>query len=219
MISKRVPSARRAKSAKAEAPQQLESEYDSYRDRVIDRYIAANATTFEALKNAKWQEDRERFSFATESMARIAARIEFRKQITLLTFDDFLEHRRRGSDFQLTLARFAPAAEPLADTIDVEDLLAIEERREAENSALASAREQSVSESAPLDATGTVDAASVEAPVTPPALDPANDIIPPKPQEYRQQPANEVAEPMMIELASESPREELGGMVEGQMAA
>jgi hypothetical protein len=66
--------------ASEEARQQLEWEYDNYRDTEIDRYIAANAAAFEALKDAKWKEDRERYSFATESMAKIEARMEMQKK-------------------------------------------------------------------------------------------------------------------------------------------
>ena len=41
---------------------ELEWAYDDYRDKEIDRYIEANAAAFEALKEAKWKEDRERYS-------------------------------------------------------------------------------------------------------------------------------------------------------------
>ena len=80
----------RAQRATEEAEQQLEWEYDDYREAEIDRYIQANPAAFEFLKNAKWAEDREKYTFATESTARIAARLEIRKQLTfpreLLTF-------------------------------------------------------------------------------------------------------------------------------------
>lgn len=91
----------RERHAAKEARQQLEWDYDAYRDTETDRYIAANAAAFEALKDAKWKEDRERFSFTTESMARIAARIEMQKQITFLTFDEFLDRKKQGTDLFL----------------------------------------------------------------------------------------------------------------------
>jgi hypothetical protein len=60
--------------AAKDAREQLEWEYDNYRDKEIDRYIAENAAAFEALKDAKWKEERGQFSFATESMAKLSAR-------------------------------------------------------------------------------------------------------------------------------------------------
>jgi hypothetical protein len=80
--------------AAKEARQQLEWEYDEYRDEETDHYIEVNAATFEALKDAKWKEDREHFTFTTESMARMAARFEMQKQITFLTFEEFLERKK-----------------------------------------------------------------------------------------------------------------------------
>jgi hypothetical protein len=65
----------------------------------VDRYIEANTGAFEALKDAKWKEDRERYSFTSQSMARIAARLEIQKQLPLLTFEEFLDHKRQGTDF------------------------------------------------------------------------------------------------------------------------
>ena len=104
-----------------EAQQELEWEYEAYREAEVDRYIAANAAAFEALKNAKWDEDRQRFSFTTESMARLAARFEILKQLPLLTFQEFVDRKQQGTDFSLkpvglpTDAETVPVAPPPQD--------------------------------------------------------------------------------------------------------
>jgi hypothetical protein len=97
--------------AAKEARQQLAWEYDEYRDRETDHYIKANAAAFEALKDAKREKDRGRFSFNTESTARMAARYEMQKQITFLTFDEFLERKKQGTDLFLKSVAPSPAAE------------------------------------------------------------------------------------------------------------
>jgi Replication initiator protein A len=100
--------------ASEEARQELLWEYDNYRDTEIDRYITANAATFEALKDAKWKEDRKHYSFASESMAKMAVRMEMQKQITFLTFEEFLERKKQGTDFFLKSVGPSPAPEPAA---------------------------------------------------------------------------------------------------------
>ena len=94
-----------------EAKQQLEWEYDEYRDREIDRYIEANQITFDAMTDAKREEGRAKYSFTTESMAKLEARFEIRKQVPMLTFDEFLAQRKEGTDFSLKLVAVSPAAE------------------------------------------------------------------------------------------------------------
>jgi hypothetical protein len=121
-----------ARRSTKEARQQLEWKYDDYRDAETDRYIEANAAAFEALKHTKWKEDRARFAFATESMAKMAARFEMQKQIVFLTFEEFLEREKQGTDFFLKPVWPSPAAEPTIEPGVREDLLAAEERREAE---------------------------------------------------------------------------------------
>ena len=44
-----------------EIQQELEWDCENYCDAEIDRYIEQNSGAFEALKDAKWKEDRERF--------------------------------------------------------------------------------------------------------------------------------------------------------------
>ena len=90
----------RERAAK-EAEQELEDEYENYCDLEIDRYIEANRATFEELKQRKWKEDRERFALTTESMANIAAKNEIRKQLTLLTFEEFVDREKQGTVFSL----------------------------------------------------------------------------------------------------------------------
>lgn len=103
----------RERRAAADARQEQEWEYEAYRDTEIDRYIAANQAAFEALKEAKWKEDRERHSFATESMARLEARYEMAKQVTFLTFEEFMARKRDGGDLLLKPVATVPEPEAI----------------------------------------------------------------------------------------------------------
>jgi hypothetical protein len=94
-----------------ETEQQLEWEYESYREREIDRFIETNPTTFQSMKDAKWKEARGKYSFTTESMAKLEARFEIRKQIPLLTFEEFLDRTKQGTDFSLKLVAVSPPTE------------------------------------------------------------------------------------------------------------
>jgi hypothetical protein len=130
--------------AAKEARQQLEWEYDDYRDRETDRYIQANAAAFETLKDAKWKEDRERFTFTTESVARIAARNEMQKQITFLTFEEFLERKKQGTDFFLKLVPLSPAPEIASRSAVPDDILSADEMREAKMNSAAATEETAI---------------------------------------------------------------------------
>jgi hypothetical protein len=101
----------RTQRAMRDEQQQQEWDYDDYRETEIDRYVETHRTEFEAIKEAKWKEDRERFSFTTESMAVMSARNEIRKKITFPTFEEFLDRRKQGTDFSLKLVPASPAAE------------------------------------------------------------------------------------------------------------
>jgi hypothetical protein len=186
----------RERRAAQEAKQQLEWAYDDYRDAEIDRYIEANIAAFEALKEAKWKEDRERYSFTTESMARISARHEIQKQITFLTFEEFLERRRQGID--LFLKPVVPSLMPeLPATVELEtkDATAVIELADSPpDPAPASQPESGID----------LSALATEAAVTP-TLGP--EVQPSMP------------EPLMIELVSEPPPNELGGPVPEQGTA
>jgi len=92
-----------------EIQQQLEWDYDNYRDAEIDRYVAENTAAFEALKDAKWKEDRERFTFATEGTAKMSARREIEKQLSFLSFEEFLERKKQGIGFSLKPVAPSPA--------------------------------------------------------------------------------------------------------------
>jgi hypothetical protein len=126
----------REERASHEAQQQLEWEYDTYREAEVDRYIAANAAAFEALKNAKWEEDRLRYTFTTESMARLAARFEIQKQLPHLTFEEFQIRKQQGTDFSLKpVAVFADAgpafvAPPAEETVMTDDAAIPQDGRE-----------------------------------------------------------------------------------------
>jgi hypothetical protein len=107
-----------------DAHQALEWEYEAYREAEVDRYIAANPASFEALKNAKWDEDRKRYSFTTESMAKLGARFEIQKQLPLLTFEEFQIRKQPSPDFSMKPvavsadAELAPAPDEVVMTDD-----------------------------------------------------------------------------------------------------
>jgi hypothetical protein len=100
----------RTQRAMRDAEQQLEWDYEDYQETEIDRYIEGHRTEFEALKEAKSKEDRERFRFTTESMTVISAKNEIRKKMTFLTFEEFLDRRKQGTDFSLKPVAVSPAA-------------------------------------------------------------------------------------------------------------
>jgi hypothetical protein len=99
--------------------QQLEWDYDNYRDEEIDRYVAEHTAAFEALKDAKWNEDRKRFTFANETTAKMSARREIEKQMTFLSFEEFLERKKQGTD--LFLKPVGPSPSPELATVELED--------------------------------------------------------------------------------------------------
>ena len=113
----------REQHAAQEAQQQLDGEYEAYRDAEVDRYIEANAAAFEAIKNAKWKEDRERFSFTTESMAKMATRFEIQKQLPLLTFEEFVDRKQHSPDFLLKPVAVLADAETLSVAPAVDDIV------------------------------------------------------------------------------------------------
>jgi len=173
--------------AAKDARQQLEWAYDEYRDTEIDRYIAEHAAAFEALKDAKWKEDRERYSFTTESMARIAARLEMQKEISFLTFDEFLERKKQGTD--LFLKPVAPSPAPdLAIALPKTELALgiIEPADAASDPTLAMPKGSARELSSPAAETATT-------PIVEPEAQPA------------------MPKSMMIELVSDPPLSELGG--------
>jgi hypothetical protein len=219
--------------AAEESRQQLEWEYDEYRDTVTDRYIEANTATFEALKDAKWKEDRERFVFATESMAKMFARFEIQKQLTFLTFQEFLEHKKQGTDLFLKSVGPSPAPE-ISDSTDApEDILAADEARELEHSKPVMAAEDAAAESVRQpESEVPADESEAEAPV---AKSEPHDVGSTStravtPESTFAEPAPELAmeptivpeaqavqpEPLMIELISNPPHDELGGSSAGQ---
>ncbi len=117
----------REQRAAHEAQQVLEGEYESYRDGEVDRYIEANAAAFEAIKNAKWKEDRERFSFTTESIAKMSARFEIQKQLPLLTFEEFLIRKQQSTDFSLKPVAVSANAESAFGAPSHEDIVVTDE--------------------------------------------------------------------------------------------
>jgi hypothetical protein len=137
--------------ATEEGRQLLEDEYERYCDNETDRYIAAHPDIYAALKEAKLQEENRwttGLSLGTgERMATLSARWQIRNQAPLLAFQEFLERKKQGTDLFLKpvgpspvpAATNEPAAEATS-SVEVEasalpdDLLAAEERREAEMS-------------------------------------------------------------------------------------
>jgi hypothetical protein len=117
----------RERRAAEEVRQELEWEYENYCESEIDCYITANGAAFEALKDAKWKEDRERFSFTTESMARLAARHQIRKQVHFLTFEEFTTCKKQGTDFSMKLVAVSPAPNSVAIEPIAQEVVAISE--------------------------------------------------------------------------------------------
>jgi len=171
-----------AQYARAEARRQLEWEYETYQEEEIDRSIAANPAAFEAIKNTKWKEDRERYSFAPESIARAEARHEIRKQLTFLTFDEFLERKKQGTDFFLKPVGPSPVAEPAAVEPEAKDPVAVAE----------------------IDAHA---APSDPAPAADPQSAMATETM--APSESEVQPA--IPGPLVIEVVCDRPQDGLGG--------
>ncbi len=219
--------------AAKEAREQLQWAYDEYCDREIDRYIAANTAAFEAVKDAKWNEDRARFGFAPESIARAAARWEIRKQLTLLTFEEFLERKKQGTDFFLKPVGPSPAPEIATPADAPEDILAADEARELERSkpvmAAPEATVDVVRQPAPELATVELETETPVAEIEPHddesasihAVTPGSTFAKPVPESATEPTivaeAQTVSpEPFMIELISNPPHEELGGSSTGQ---
>jgi Replication initiator protein A len=173
--------------AAKEARQQLEWEYDEYRDLETDHYIEANQATFAALKDAKSKEERGQFGFTTESMVRIAARFEMQKQITFLTFEEFLERKKQGTDFFLKPVGLSPAPEVTPVAQKTEDATATIDHLAVPSDPIATAQPE----------------AAILLPG--PAMEPAI----PETAEPRVPPA--IPEPLMIELVSDPPPIDSGG--------
>ena len=125
----------------AEAKQQLEYDYEDYCEAEVDRYIREHAAEFEARKEAKWKYDREHYAFATESVARIQARDEIRQHLTVLTFEEFMERKKQGRE--LPVNHIVPSSATEQESVLPEDLLAAEERREAQNEVISGVSHES----------------------------------------------------------------------------
>jgi len=164
--------------------QQLEWDYDNYRDEEIDRYVAEHTAAFEALKDAKWNEDRKRFTFANETTAKMSARREIEKQMTFLSFEEFLERKKQGTD--LFLKPVGPSPSPELATVELED-----------EGATATIEPGNT----PSD---PVPAAPLEAATHP--TEPATETATEAAAQSEIQPA--MPEPIMIELVSDPPQEQ-----------
>ena len=95
----------RERRIKEDARQQLEWEYDDYCSEETNRFIAENPATFEAIKDAKRTENRERHQAFSdemiESIAQNEAKREIRKQVPLLTLEEFADRKQHDPDFFL----------------------------------------------------------------------------------------------------------------------
>ena len=228
---------KRNRRAAEDARELLELEYDQYCDGETERYILEHPDIFSALKDAKLQEERERpygLSFeSAEAMAARRAKWDIREQVPLLTFGEFLEHKKQGTDFFLKPVGPSPDPELITESAALEDLLAAEERRDAENSKPVTAAEEATAASVrqPAQESATVDP-ETEAPMaetdpaddesaSPHAVAPASMFAEPVPESATEPTiVAEVQavqpEPLMIELVSNPPHEELGGSPAGQ---
>ncbi len=161
-------------------------------------------------------------------MARIAARLHIQKQITFLTLEEFLERRQQGTDLFLKLVAPSPAPE-ISTRADVqEDILAADEDREAERSKPVTAAEEETADLLRQPAPELpADESETETPVAKSEPDDvgsasSHDVTP---VSTFAEPARESAteptivtdaqtvqsEPLMIELISNPPPDELGG--------
>jgi len=90
----------RESRAAEEARQLLEWEYDEYCQREVERYIQTNPDAFVAVKDAKWSENRARYqTFSDETITSMSAREAksvIRRQIDILTIEEFAVHKDRG---------------------------------------------------------------------------------------------------------------------------
>jgi len=106
----------RERRAAEDARELLEMEYERYCAAVTDRYIEEHPDIFEAIKSAKIQEEARwsrglSFASTTHALAITAAKWKIREQMTLPTFEEFVEQKKQGTDFSLKLVAPSPAAE------------------------------------------------------------------------------------------------------------
>ena len=178
----------RERRAAEDARQLLESEYDEYCAAETDRYLQENPAVFESMRDAKWKENRERYSFSDEMITTIAAneaKREIRKQVPLPTFEEFLDRKRQGTDFSLKPVGGFPAPESETTTP-----LVAEEAVPTEPVVPASTETGSTQVNGG-NPSGESGAAGQMGPVMSPADIPALEPL--------------VVEPIMIELVSEVP--------------
>jgi hypothetical protein len=106
----------RERRIEEDARQQLEWEHDDYCSQETSRFIGQNQATFEAIKDAKRTENRERHQAFSdemiESIAQNEAKREIRKQVPLLTFEEFVDRKQHDPNFFLKPVGLSPAAEP-----------------------------------------------------------------------------------------------------------
>jgi hypothetical protein len=102
----------RERRAAEDAREEIEWEYNRYCAAEVDRYIQANPAEFESLKNAKAAEDRTMrptsWPGLTETTARIAARSAIQQKLSLLTFEEFVNHQKQGANFSLKPVAVSP---------------------------------------------------------------------------------------------------------------
>jgi hypothetical protein len=105
---------------------QLEWEYEDYAQSEADRFIEQNPTTFAAVKEEKRTENRERYkTFSPEMIENVAegeAKRQIRKQMTLLTFEEFLERRKQGADFSMEPVAVSPVANVAPTSAEAHDV-------------------------------------------------------------------------------------------------
>jgi len=113
----------RTQRAMRDAEQQREWDYQDYRAAEVDRYIDQHPAEFAAIKEAKWKEDSKKYSFTTESMVVLSAKHEMAKHIPVLTFEEFLERRKQGTDFSLKPVSVSPAAAAEPDVLELQPMV------------------------------------------------------------------------------------------------
>jgi len=209
----------------------LRFEYDHYCDAETERYIETHPDLFEEIKDAKLQEEISNprgLSFdSSELVASRRAKWEIREQAPLLTFDEFLAHKKQGTDFFLKPVGPSQTPEPtgsLPETQeDAGDIDAVPADYGSSTVARAEPPIESLPKMAPEPMIVGPEHTGTDQDPPAPALRPDSDIQPLEAEEEAAQRAASKLElvpdvplPMVIELASDPPPNDLGGMAAEQ---
>ena len=204
----------RVRRAVEDARQLLESEYDEYCSVETDRYIQENVAAFEAMKDIKRTENRERYTtFSPEmidSTGTHDARRELQKQIGLPTLEEFVSRKQQGTDFFLKPVGPSPAAESAAVEPNARSGAAENKVEKVPSDTATPDTQDDPKEEAIVEVTEPEDLLAAdeirEANIEKPRIEEAQQKAP-----VESPPEPTLPEPMMIELVSDPPPNEFGG--------